>query len=98
MKQIIQKKPMTENDRKCAVCGSDRIYQTPGLPVDWELYLRENREWTPINSVRIPLCGSCYPEYDVLKSGGYSPESSDNDDVQEILDEITLENLIDQGF
>lgn len=89
---------MSESDRECAVCGDDVIFATQTLPADWESYLREKRDWRPVTSVMVPLCRSCYPEYDRLKSAGYSPVSADDDRVQEILDSISTESVELSGW
>lgn len=90
---------MADNDAdRCAVCSKEQVFSTPTLPPDWEQYLRETRGWVPITSVFVPLCRSCYPKYDRLKSAGYSPESSDNEPVQEILDQISTELLVESEW
>lgn len=78
----------------CAVCGKSDVYSTKSLPVDWENYLRETRDWTPIMSKRVPLCHSCVSEYDQLKSGDYTPVPSDDERVQSVLDELSLDELV----
>lgn len=87
-----------DENRRCAVCNNEEVFSTPTLPPGWEQYLRETNGWVPVTSVYVPLCHSCYPVYDRLKSGGYSPESTDTDRVQEILDKISVSELIESEW
>ncbi|MCG1008232.1 hypothetical protein [Halorubrum lacusprofundi] len=82
----------------CALCVDAAVFDE-GLPPEWEEYLRDEREKTFIGSPRVPLCAGCRPEYDILKSGGYGPVSTDDEAVVELLDDLRLDRIVENhGF
>lgn len=76
-----------------------QLCSTRDSPLSGKSTFRDEREKTFIGSPRVPLCAGCRPEYDILKSGGYGPVSTDDEAVVELLDDLRLDRIVENhGF
>lgn len=88
----------------CAKCGDESTKELT-MPVVWEDYLREERDFNLFGGGVILLCTGCYPEMDQLKQTAFrltvsdSPQKSDlPEDMHTALDELTLDQLGDTAL
>ncbi|MFD2373346.1 hypothetical protein [Haloarchaeobius iranensis] len=88
---------------QCALCGSDDA-QPESLPVDWEEYLRDERDLSPPGiQWQVPLCGEHAAEYDHLRKSYLDRGMMDDEtaqkvegDADDLLDRLDLDRLVDE--